>query len=296
MGGNAFKSGITRRIQRSEILPTLYHVCDMGIPFLSMEYLQNSTMGSLGKQDTSGDIDIALNNQVAKFVGQPNLPVFSLREINQILRKVLGDENVSSKTIKSGQIQTAIPVCGNHSLGRVQVDFISGNVDWLKFTHYSPGLDYSPYKGVFISTMMGVLCKIHPDFVIKNDSGITTHRIGYHYDLEKGLYRRWGILWPNAKLLSSVDPDYFETKVPSAPRMSRIGYIDNPDEMIRIVFGKYIDREHINTFEKLVSTIKELFSEKEFLEIKSRFIAALMRSGAKSQYTIIELENLDVWK
>lgn len=300
MGGNAFPSPPLRRIKREEIEPTLEYLVDsLDFSDLTLEYVLSNLMGSLGKQEDSGDIDIALNDRPSNFVGQCDLPVFSLRKLSLRAREVLGDKFVSTKTLKGGQIQTAFPIEGDPSKGRVQVDFISGNPDWLKFTHFSPGLDHSPYKGVFISTMLGVLAKIRPSFKlteIRDGETITVARVGYHYDLELGLYRRWSRLKPGAKYLSEMDPDVFETQTPESPRFSRLGYIDNPEETLRLLFDKEVTLDEVSTFELLVQLIKSHYTVEEQEQIKDRFCAALLRSGAKKSHTLEELLELDVWK
>lgn len=300
MGGKAFPSPPLRRIKRKEIETTLEYLVEvLSFPDLTMEYVMGNLMGSLGKQEDSGDIDIALNNRPCLFVGQPDLPVFSLRQLAERAREVLGDQFVSTKTLKGGQIQTAFPISGNAENGRVQVDFISGNPAWLKFTHYSPGLDNSPFKGVFISTMLGVLAKMRPVFKLtemRDREEVTVARVGYHYDLELGLYRRWARLKPKAKYLSEMDPDVFEALTPEAPRFARLGYVDDPEQTLEMVFGRPVSLEEVNTFERLVQLVKSHYTEEEQEQVRDRFCHALMRSGAKKSHTLEELLDLDVWK
>lgn len=299
MGGNAFPSPPLRRIQRTEIKPTLEYLVEvLSFPDLTMEYVTDNLMGSLGKQEDSGDIDIALNDRPCLFVGQPDLPVFSLRQLASRAREVLGDQFVSTKTLKGGQIQTAFPIAGNPKNGRVQVDFISGNPSWLKFTHYSPGLDNSPFKGVFISTMLGVLAKMRPVFKLtemRDGEEVTVARVGYHYDLELGLYRRWARLKPKAKYLSEMDPDVFETLTPESPRFARLGYVDNPEQTLEMIFGCQVSLDEVSTFERLVQLLRSHYTEEEQEQIKDRFCHALMRSAAKKSHTFEELMELPLW-
>ena len=300
MGGNAFKENTVRRIHRTEIEPTLeFIVNSLSIPHLTMDYVKHNIMGSLGKQETSGDIDIALNNRETIWPGAPVLPIFSLREVALRAMDILGKDNVSTKTLRGGQIQTAFPIMGEVENGRVQVDFITGNPLWLKFTHFSPGLDNSPFKGVFISTLLGVLAKMRPEVKItelRDGVETTVARVGYHYDLELGLYKRWSVLKPGAKYLSEIDPDLFESKFSNIPRCIRTGYIDDPMEVLRIIFGRPVEMSQIDTFEKIVKLTKDTFTEEEFCEIKNRFCEALMRSAGKKDHTLTGLLDLDLWK
>jgi len=147
MGGNAFKQLDVRRIKRVDIDSTLryvsQHLSGTGMTF---EYMKENLMGSAGKQADSGDLDVAVDED--KFNKK------TLSTIAQATRSHLGDDiYANTKTLKGGQIQTAWPINGNPAEGYVQVDFIIGKLEWLKFSHWSPGKDNSPYKGVWISAL-----------------------------------------------------------------------------------------------------------------------------------------------
>ena len=187
MGGNAFPNLQMVRVKREHVAPTVeFVVRSLAMPGFDLAYAMDSLMGSAGKQADSGDLDFALNNQAARFVGEPDLPVFNLKAFVERARAVLPQGHVQTKTLKGGQFQTAFPVAGDPALGYVQVDFVAGNPKWLKFSHFSPGKDVSPYKGVMMSTMLGVLAKMRKDFeLFEGDERVA--RVGLRFDLEKGL-------------------------------------------------------------------------------------------------------------
>jgi hypothetical protein len=259
------------------------------------EYAINHLMGSAGKQDSSGDLDFALNNRPARFIGEPNLPVFNIKEIATRAREVLPEGNVNTKTLRGGQFQSAWLVEGKSNNGLIQVDFIIGDPEWLLFSHFSPGKDISLWKGVMISTMLGVLAKVHTDFELFNESGERIGKIGWQFDLEKGLYRKYKLrLRPNQGL-SEVSPDYFETKVSAVMRLPRLGHLTHPDTVNRILFDGDIDRSEIDTFEKIVKVVKTRMPER-FKEIKERFLEAFTRSAGQNDYKLEDVANDEIWR
>jgi hypothetical protein len=103
---------------------------------LDDEYLFNNMLGSAGKAQTSGDIDI--NMDELKF--DKNL-------VYKSLVTSLGPTEVKDRT-HVNQIFTCVPICGDPLNGFVQIDFMFGNLEWQAFSYWSPG-DSSAYKGLF---------------------------------------------------------------------------------------------------------------------------------------------------
>lgn len=295
MGGNAFPGLQMVRVRREHVAPTVDHVVSvMNMAGFDMAYAMDNLMGSAGKQDDSGDLDFALNNQRAMFVGQPDLPVFSLRAFAERAREVLPQGHVQTRTLKGGQFQTAFPVAGDPSLGYVQVDFVAGNPEWLKFSHFSPGKDNSPYKGVTMSTMLGVLAKMHKDFELLDEQGERLARVGLRFDLEKGLYRQWKLRKREGQGLNVVSADEFETAVATSPRFVRLLHVTEPAEVLGLLFGRPVAPEEVNTFEKLVAKVRQVFPER-FDEARERFLEAFSRSAGKNDYSVDEFASDTVW-
>jgi hypothetical protein len=287
MGGNAFPKLGLSRIQRDQIKPTIIRIVGcLSIPGFDVDYALDNLMGSAGKQDTSGDLDFAINNKSAHLVGQPNLPVFDIRKFAARCREVLPNTHINTKPMNSGQFNTAWPIVGSEGL--IQADFITGDPEWLKFSHWSPGLDYSPNRGVMISTLFGVLTKMNLDFLkIENDEILA--RVCGRYDIEKGFYRKWEIRSKSGNL-AVVSPDEFETKIPDAPRFSRLGYICHPEVVLRILFQKSITVSQVDTFEKAWLLAKERYQER-IQELEDRFVETSMRSTAFRYMTEMDLRN-----
>lgn len=295
MGGNAFPGLPMVRVRREDVASTVSHVVSvMNVPGFSFEYAMSNLMGSAGKQDDSGDLDFAINNKAARFVGEADLPVFKLKDVAARAREVLPAGHVQTKTLKGGQFQTAFPVAGDPTKGYVQVDFVAGNPEWLKFSHFSPGKDVSPYKGVMMSTMLGVLAKMHKDFeLLEGDQRVA--RVGLRFDLEKGLYRQWKLRKLEGQGMSVVTADEFETAVATSPRFVRLSHVTEPSEVLRLLFGMPVDQEEVNTFEKLVAKVQQAFPDR-FDEARERFLEAFMRSAGKNDYTLEAVATATVWE
>lgn len=124
-------------IHISEVRPTLEKLSlELGFSVDLNDY----TMGSTGKREYSGDVDIVLDKNL-----------FEIDFIRDTLIKMFGNDNVA----RNGgmihlrhKIENYDPSFNKHSprTGFVQVDFSVGNVAWEKFYHYSPGAE-SEYKG-----------------------------------------------------------------------------------------------------------------------------------------------------
>jgi transposase-like protein len=294
MGGNAFPGLQMVRVRREDVASTVDHVVQaLAMPDFTLAYAMDNLMGSAGKQDDSGDLDFAMNNKPARFVGEPELPVFKLREVAERARAVLPQGHVNTKTLKGGQFQTAFPVAGDPTKGYVQVDFVAGNPEWLKFSHFSPGKDFSPYKGVLVSTMLGVLAKMRKDFELFSGD-LRVARVGLRFDLEKGLSRSWKMQKREGNGMSFVSADEFETAVATSPRFTRLENVTAPDEVLQLLFGMPVTHEEVNTFEKLVAKVREVLPDR-FEEARERFLEAASRSAAKNDYTLEGLSNLPVW-
>ena len=138
MGGNAV-AGVGA-IHISEINPTLRRIeTDLGLP---MNDLDNRLIGSVGKKEYSGDIDLVF----------PPLEPAEMKIFSDKLRTIYGQQSVR----KNGNMyNVSVPITRFDFFyadrlprtGFVQVDFIFAEEQFTKLFNYSPG-DESKYKGV----------------------------------------------------------------------------------------------------------------------------------------------------
>jgi hypothetical protein len=116
--------------------------------------LKDFTLGSVGKRQFSGDIDVALN-----------LPPEELPAFVEKLKKnpLIKDIAKSSVIMTKVQIQNfdKSKSDGRPRTGFVQVDFMPGDPGWLKTYFHSPSEDESKYKGVFRNVMVATMAAVH---------------------------------------------------------------------------------------------------------------------------------------
>jgi len=104
--------------------------------------LRNNVLGSVGKREFSGDIDVALK------IDTYDLPTFVKKLENS--HQILG-------VAKSSIIMTKVKIQnfdkskedGRPRTGYVQVDFMPGDPEWMKTYYHSPNEKDSQYKGVY---------------------------------------------------------------------------------------------------------------------------------------------------
>lgn len=129
-------------IHISEIEPTLKKLEQI----LKID-LRNNLLGSAGKKQFSGDIDIALQ------IDPDDIPAFMER---------LKQSNAVEDISKSSVIMTKVKIqsydeskqTDKPRTGYVQVDFMPGDPGWLKTYYHSPGETESKYKGVFRNLLL----------------------------------------------------------------------------------------------------------------------------------------------
>jgi len=136
-------------IHVDEINPTLIPLeKELGID------LRNNTLGSVGKREFSGDIDVALDIETDK------IPEFvkRLEKSNQILD--IAKSSVIMTKVKIANFDENKETNANRT-GYVQVDFMPGDPDWLKTYYHSPNEKDSQYKGVYRNIMIGSIASTY---------------------------------------------------------------------------------------------------------------------------------------
>ena len=130
-GGNVFKLAdgqpATTRISRENVVPTV-----QWLEQLTGLNLQDNMLGSTGRKDTSGDLDLGIDDtKISKDV-----------LIQQLLRKDIPATDIK----KSGDsVHLKTPILGDKSNGYVQTDFMFGDPEFQKF---ALNTGESDYKGV----------------------------------------------------------------------------------------------------------------------------------------------------
>lgn len=116
--------------------------------------LKNNVLGSVGKKEFSGDIDVAIQlkaEEIPDFVERlkKTPEVMDMAKSSVIMTKVKIANYDQSK-------QTSKP-----RTGYVQVDFMPGDPGWMKTYYHSPSDKESQYKGVFRNIMIATICALY---------------------------------------------------------------------------------------------------------------------------------------
>lgn len=136
-GGNVFKDDagtvLTVRINKADVMPTI-----QWLETVTGLELTDNLLGSTGKKETSGDLDIAINaNEVDK-------NEFAAK-LSQYIEKQGG--NPKEWVRKSGvSVHFKTPIKGNEENGYVQADFMFGEPNWMKWS-LQGGKEGSDYTG-----------------------------------------------------------------------------------------------------------------------------------------------------
>jgi hypothetical protein len=146
-GGNVFKdieSG-TNRILRKDVEPTIKWLESItNLPLLS------NTLGTTGKNETSGDLDIAVDE---KFIDKNKLAA--------ILSNWCSAHKLEPKSFvkKSGDsVHFRTPILGDPHNGFVQTDFMFGDPEWMKWS-LRGGKENSQYKGMHRHVLLASIAK-----------------------------------------------------------------------------------------------------------------------------------------
>lgn len=110
--------------------------------------LKNNALGSVGKKEFSGDIDIALD------IKPEDLPAFveKLKNIPDVLD--LAKSSVIMTKVKIANYDPNKKAEGKARTGYVQVDFMPGDPGWLKTFYHAPYEKDSKYKGVYRNILL----------------------------------------------------------------------------------------------------------------------------------------------
>lgn len=148
-GGNVFKTKegeiLTQRINRADVLPTVKWVEKItGLP------LVDNMLGTTGKNPTSGDLDLAVDETKA-----------SKDEIVAKLVAWCRSQNLEPKEYvkKTGvSVHLKTPINGNPANGFVQTDLMLGDPKWMKFSMQGGAQD-SQFKGMHKHVLLASIAK-----------------------------------------------------------------------------------------------------------------------------------------
>ena len=125
--------------------------------------LMNNVLGSVGKKEFSGDIDVALK------IEPQDIPAFMERLEASPLVTDISKSSVIMTKVKIEKYDQSIET-DRPRTGYVQVDFMPGDPDWLKTYYHSPHEKDTRYKGAHRTVMLAIIAAVYQ----QNNSQETT--------------------------------------------------------------------------------------------------------------------------
>lgn len=252
-GGHVFDGG-SDKIAKADIKPTLdAYLSEIKrlFPKVAKYYENPTTLGSVGKKDYSGDIDIAIDSKGLENCEDWNLDKQHISELyekfkkrartatpDKIMRRAvivgIGEyiNNNSNKIVTNdkqagagmlfSQFKQIDSKTGKENGKTVQIDTMFGDVDWLSFAYYSDVYEGN-VKGLHRTQLILHL------FSYKK----------YTFKHEEGIFNK-------------------ETKEKVA---------EHPEQAIELLnklYNWHIDRKILSNYNKLIQYMKDNMSEKDF--------------------------------
>ena len=238
-------------IHIDEIKPTLEKLeKELGIE------LQDFVLGSVGKRQFSGDIDVAIN--------------FKPEQLPDFIKKLEKSPSISDMA-KSSVIMTKVPIVnfdksksdGRPRTGFVQLDFMPGDPGWLKTYYHSPREDESKYKGVFRNIMLATIAAVKDrnDSDKKLEDGRPLESERYMFSPRDGLVRIRRTPVPNKAGTGYTKKDKNEIIA---------GPWKNTQDIVEKLGLSSVD--DLNSFESLLDAVKKNFTKTDIQYIIQGFI------------------------
>lgn len=211
-------------IHISEIEPTL----DALEKSLGID-LKNNVLGSVGKKEFSGDIDVAIQVDPDK--------------IPDLVKKIEASPLVKD-IAKSSVIMTSVDIVNYDAskqtskprTGKVQVDFMPGDPGWMKTYYHSPSEKESKYKGVFRNIMIATICAVYQrqDSEEKIDDGRAVESERWMWSPADGLVRIRRTPVPKAKgdgYTKKNKNEIIQKPIKTAPEIAKALGLDGPEDL-----------------------------------------------------------------
>lgn len=261
-GGHVFGEG-SDPIKKEYIESTIKHfIAEFTkiFPAVKGYFEKPQTLGSVGKKDVSGDIDLAIDEKALESIEDWNLDKSEVdtlfakfkkrartasdknimrRAIITCISQKLNDANIDivtdAKSAGNGVLFCEFPQYdGDKQLDlRVQIDINFGNVDWLKFAYYSDSYKGN-VKGLHRTQLMLHMFS-YKNKMFNHNSGVKDKETGE--ELAK-----------------------------------------NPEEAIKILnkeYGFHLDEKTLQNYHKLIEYLREHLSEKDFNGIMDIYLKTL---------------------
>lgn len=208
--------------------------------------------GILGKAESIGDIDIAVDSKKYNF--------------DQLVSRVverLGAEHVGKPIRGLSLIPIKVPIGGLSENGYAQVDLILGDPALLEFTYGSPDPSAnSQYKGSYRNILMNSVLQNMRRQIRDSESKEVVALVGPKYSLNQGIEHQWRH-YPisedgRSPKMKAISLQEFNQLYPEHVGKEKELSINTPQGIMEYMFPNVnIKREDFDSFEKLRDLIIE---------------------------------------
>lgn len=247
-GGKAV--GEVSRIPKAKIEPTIKAFKREVLDKLGVKDF--GPIGSVGKKETSGDIDLAVD--VSKD--------FDHKEFHERLSNLGYDVSSASPTT----ISVRFPIYdeeGNKTDEWAQVDLMFGKKDWLEFGYYAPGETESQYSGAHRNILLAAI-------------------IRYARELAGKEGRTWAIDFNRGLSRKTRGKKTTKTGKEKEVILAKTHVTDNPEKVVKLLNvatgGDWKKEDLAAPFERLWAKTKEVFPPETLEKIKEYTQGGLERS------------------
>jgi hypothetical protein len=229
--------------------------------------LKDNVLGSVGKKEFSGDIDVAIDipkEQLAAFAEKLEAsPLVQDVKKSSVFMTVVDIVGYNAEHTKEGLLRT----------GKVQIDFMPGDPEWMKTYYHSPHEKSmskdgrsSNYKGTFRNIMLATMAAVY-----QSDSSEEQNEHGRPLEQKRWIWSPSdGLNWISRKPKPKANGEGY-TKANVDTRLD--GPYKNPTE-IATKFG-LDSAEDLYSFETLLAAIKKNYPE----EVSSKIIRLFKDNG-----------------
>lgn len=229
--------------------------------------LKDNVLGSVGKKEFSGDIDVAIDipkEQLAAFAEKLEAsPLVQDVKKSSVFMTVVDIVGYNAEHTKEGLLRT----------GKVQIDFMPGEPEWMKTYYHSPHEKSmskdgrsSNYKGTFRNIMLATMAAVY-----QSDSSEEQNEHGRPLEQKRWIWSPSdGLNWIKREPKPKANGEGY-TKANVDTRID--GPYKNPTE-IATKFG-LDSAEDLYSFETLLAAIKKNYPE----EVSSKIIRLFKDNG-----------------
>lgn len=248
-------------VKLKNIEPTIKKLYDEILKPIGIKYESIILLGSTGKKDESGDLDIGIN-AIEAMSDSNSKDKFEIADKIEQECKKYGYQFANALNSQFKTIHVGIPIVNQDGIAQVDI-MLTNNIEYAKFRFHSPTKDESKYKGSLRSSLLKILFLICSKAIDENanddDKAEFIDKDGNKHDSVQYSHLSLDI----DGLLKTIKTHRGKTgKLLSTPRTLSKSNLDvqNVQEMIDLLFNGLYKESDFNSFESIWNNV--LFDSK----------------------------------